>query len=131
MVTEGNTSNALPFVDPVFESQGWYAMNNSYFTAMILGSFLGLTSLIGDATGSFFKRRKGLKREGDISSKAPLLDTIPFALSVFTFGIIFLGGQHAAVELIPSMLAILIITPLLHRSFNLIGYAIGWKDVPY
>ena len=131
MVTEGNTSNALPFVDPVFEPQGWYATNNSYFTAMILGSILGLTSLIGDATGSFFKRRKGLKREGDISSKAPFLDTIPFALSVFTFGIIFLGGQHAAVELIPSMLAILIITPLLHRSFNLIGYAIGWKDVPY
>ena len=98
---------------------------------MILGSFLGLTSLIGDATGSFFKRRKGLKREGNISSKAPLLDTIPFALSVFTFGIIFLGGQHGAVELIPSMLAILVITPLLHRSFNLIGYAIGWKDVPY
>ena len=131
MVTQGNTSNALPFVDPVFESQGWYATNNTYLTAMILGSFLGLTSLIGDATGSFFKRRKGLKREGNISSKAPLLDTIPFALSVFTFGIIFLGGQHGAVELIPSMLAILIITPLLHRSFNLIGYAIGWKDVPY
>ena len=131
MVTQGNTSNALPFVDPVFESRGWYATNNTYLTAMILGSFLGLTSLIGDATGSFFKRRKGLKREGNISSKAPLLDTIPFALSVFTFGIIFLGGQHGAVELIPSMLAILVITPLLHRSFNLIGYAIGWKDVPY
>ena len=131
MVTQGNTSNALPFVDPVFESRGWYVTNNTYLTAMILGSFLGLTSLIGDATGSFFKRRKGLKREGNISSKAPLLDTIPFALSVFTFGIIFLGGQHGAVELIPSMLAILIITPLLHRSFNLIGYAIGWKDVPY
>ena len=131
MVTQGNTSNALPFVDPVFESRGWYVTNNTYLTAMILGSFLGLTSLIGDATGSFFKRRKGLKREGNISSKAPLLDTIPFALSVFTFGIIFLGGQHGAVELIPSMLAILVITPLLHRSFNLIGYAIGWKDVPY
>ena len=131
MVTQGNTSNALPFVDPVFESRGWYVTNNTYLTTMILGSFLGLTSLIGDATGSFFKRRKGLKREGNISSKAPLLDTIPFALSVFTFGIIFLGGQHGAVELIPSMLAILVITPLLHRSFNLIGYAIGWKDVPY
>jgi len=24
-----------------------------------------------------------------------------------------------------------LITPVLHRSFNLIGYAIGWKDVPY
>ena len=30
-----------------------------------------------------------------------------------------------------GMAIILILTPVLHRGFNLIGYALGWKDVPY
>jgi CDP-diglyceride synthetase len=29
------------------------------------------------------------------------------------------------------MLVVLVATPVLHRSFNMLGYAIGWKDVPY
>jgi len=33
--------------------------------------------------------------------------------------------------LISSMVVLVIITPVLHRSFNLIGYGLGWKDVPY
>ena len=72
------------FISPVNDSSGWAA------NAFLLGTFLGFTSLIGDSTGSYFKRRKGMKREGDVSSKAPLLDTLPFAVSVFIFGQIFL-----------------------------------------
>ncbi|RJU84155.1 MAG: CDP-archaeol synthase, partial [Candidatus Poseidoniales archaeon] len=34
-------------------------------------------------------------------------------------------------ELVVPMLIMIVITPILHRSFNLIGYYIGWKDVPY
>ncbi|MGB2353250.1 MAG: CDP-archaeol synthase [Candidatus Poseidoniaceae archaeon] len=37
----------------------------------------------------------------------------------------------ASNELLLPMAIIIVITPILHRSFNLIGYAIGWKDVPY
>ena len=82
--------------------------------------------------GSFVKRRRGLKREGDVSSKAPLLDTLPFAIMVFLWGQLFLGPSVlAAEELRLPMLALVLITPVLHRSFNLIGYKIGWKDVPY
>jgi len=93
---------------------------------------LGFTSLVGDSTGSYFKRRKGMKREGDVSSKAPLLDTLPFAISVFVFGQLFLtGSAHGDRELIVPMVLLVVITPILHRSFNLIGYKIGWKDVPY
>ena len=73
-----------------------------------------------------------MKREGDTSSKAPLLDTLPFAISVFVFGLIlFPGTLHSNSQIIPAMIGIVVITPILHRSFNLIGYKLGWKDVPY
>ena len=82
-------------------------------------------------TGSFFKRRRGLKREGDVSSKAPLLDTLPFAMMVFVLGWLLLPGLHGEADLLAPMLVLLVATPVLHRSFNMLGYAIGWKDVPY
>ena len=73
-----------------------------------------------------------MKREGDVSSKAPLLDTLPFAISVFVFGQLFLtNSDHGSRDLLLPMLMLVVITPILHRSFNLIGYKIGWKDVPY
>ena len=55
----------------------WFNIGSKEFSAFILGTFLGFACLVGDSTGSFFKRRRGMKREGDISSKAPLLDTLP------------------------------------------------------
>ena len=101
-------------------------------SAFLLGTMLGFFCLLGDMTGSFFKRRRGLKREGDVSSKAPLLDTLPFAIMLFVCGQLFLGtALLSSTALLPSMIALVIATPVLHRSFNLIGYAIGWKDVPY
>ena len=104
----------------------------SQVSAFILGTFLGFACLLGDSTGSFVKRRRGLKREGEISSKAPLLDTLPFAIMVFLWGQLFLGNSLlSSNDLILPMLVLVLVTPVLHRSFNLIGYAIGWKDVPY
>lgn len=124
---------ATVFADPLIGSEGaWFSIGGEQTTAFVLGTFLGFACLVGDSTGSFFKRRKGLKREGDISSKAPLLDTLPFAVMVFLWGQLFLGTSVlAAEELRLPMLALILITPILHRSFNLIGYKIGWKDVPY
>jgi CDP-diglyceride synthetase len=51
---------------------------------------------------------------------------------VFLAGQLLLGTSIlAASELRLSMLALIVFTPVLHRSFNLIGYKLGWKDVPY
>lgn len=121
------------FASPLTGSSGaWFEFGGTNLTAFILGSFLGFACLLGDSTGSFVKRRRGLKREGDVSSKAPLLDTLPFAIMVFLFGQLFLGSSVlAASELRLPMIVLILITPILHRSFNLIGYKIGWKDVPY
>ena len=42
----------------------WFNIGSKEFSAFILGTFLGFACLVGDSTGSFFKRRKGMKREG-------------------------------------------------------------------
>lgn len=121
------------FAHPLTGYEGtWFDVGSVGLSAFILGSFLGFACLIGDSTGSFIKRRRGLKREGDVSSKAPLLDTLPFAIMVFLWGQLFLQNSLLSdTELILPMVVIVVITPILHRSFNLIGYYIGWKDVPY
>ena len=96
-------------------------------SAFVLGTFLGFTSLVGDSTG-LISSDEGMKREGDVSSKALLLDTLPFAISVFVFGQLFLtGSNHGDRDLIVPMLLLVVITPILHRSFNLIGYKIDGK----
>lgn len=123
-----------PFMDIMWGvgPEDWYWMGGTMVTAFFIGSMLGLSSLIGDSTGSYMKRRKGLKREGDISSKAPLLDTLPFAVATFTFGILFLPGSAIGdPDAILGMLTLLVATPFIHRLFNLFGYWLGWKDVPY
>ena len=79
------------FAHPLTGYEGtWFDVGSVGLSAFILGSFLGFACLIGDSTGSFIKRRRGLKREGDVSSKAPLLDTLPFAIMVFLWGQLFL-----------------------------------------
>ncbi len=121
------------FAHPLTGYEGtWFDFGSANLSAFVLGTFLGFACLVGDSTGSFFKRRRGLKREGEISSKAPLLDTLPFAIMVFLWGQLFLGDSLLSQsELIVPMIIMIIITPILHRSFNLIGYYISWKDVPY
>jgi len=116
------------FLDPLLDHDP--SMSRGLW-AMIVGTLLGFFSLLGDITGSFFKRRRGLKREGDISSKAPLLDTLPFAMMVFLLGWLLLPGIHGSSDLLAPIAVMLVATPVLHRSFNMLGYAIGWKDVPY
>ena len=126
--------NSKPFVDPLEltnESDWFWAFNDS-LTAFILGFLLGLACLIGDSLGSFIKRRKGLKREGDISSKAPILDTMPFAISIFLFGFILFPGQiFTQYVLVIPIIILLTFTPIIHRLTNILGYRMGLKDVPY
>jgi len=133
-ITKGNTPDSAPFMDLLHSmpDDAWYSVGGWVGTAFIIGTLLGFTSLLGDVSGSYIKRRRGLKREGDESSKAPLLDTLPFAVFTFLGGLLLLPGSvHSDTLLIPAMIGMLVVTPLIHRAFNLIGYKIGWKDVPY
>ncbi|HPD08612.1 MAG TPA: CDP-archaeol synthase, partial [Methanomassiliicoccales archaeon] len=80
---------------------------------------------------SFIKRRLDIGR-GD---KAPLLDQYGFLLCSFLLSLLFypdwfLRNFWRGDGWI-SLLAVLIITPVLHRGVNIIGYKLGLKKVPW
>ena len=128
-----------PFVDPLIyaDSSDWFWLLGTnelggITAAFIMGFILGVACMIGDLFGSFIKRRRGLKREGAESSEAPLLDTIPFAIAIFVTSFLLFDDQIIShPNLLEEILFLLIVTPLLHRSFNILGYKFGLKEVPY
>tara|TARA_Y100001970_G_scaffold69313_1_gene88410 strand:- start:19171 stop:19848 length:678 start_codon:yes stop_codon:yes gene_type:complete len=128
------TPDSRPFIDPLLgaSSNDWYWIYGENSAAFILGFSLGLACMIGDTAGSFVKRRQGHKREGDESSKAPLLDTMPFALFIFLAALLLFNDEiimHN--DLHSAIIALLILTPIIHRTFNILGYKLGLKSVPY
>ncbi len=126
--------DARPFVDPTLfsDSSHWFWLGGEWGAAFVMGFTLGLACMLGDTAGSFVKRRRGLKREGDESSKAPLLDTVPFALSIFLFAFLLFDDQIIMHEqLHDEIIALLVLTPIIHRLFNVLGYRLGLKSVPY
>tara|TARA_B110000467_G_scaffold44433_1_gene40704 strand:+ start:1945 stop:2634 length:690 start_codon:yes stop_codon:yes gene_type:complete len=132
-----NGSNA-PLVDPLLyaNSNDWFWLfewdESGLIAAFTMGFILGFACMIGDMFGSFIKRRRGLKREGDESSEAPLLDTMPFAIAIFITSFTLFNGQIIThPNLFEEILFLLIVTPVIHRLFNIIGYRLGLKEVPY
>lgn len=88
---------------------------------------LACGALVGDMVKSFFKRRAGIIR----GEKWPVIDQYDFVIGAFVF--IFIGDFAFTQEYltIPVIMAILIITPVLHRVVNIIGYKLGVKEVPW
>jgi CDP-2,3-bis-(O-geranylgeranyl)-sn-glycerol synthase len=133
-LSSGSEDSDAPFIDPMtgVTSDAWFWLGGEWGTVFVLGCVLGFGCMVGDSAGSFIKRRLGHKREGDVSSHAPLLDTLPFALSTFMFGQIILDPSIVgSSELLMGMGILLFITPILHRAFNMLGYRLGLKSVPY
>lgn len=104
-------------------------LNISFLPQMtLLAVFLLATgSLVGDIVKSFFKRRVGLIR----GEKWPIIDQYDFVVGAFIFLILgnFSFAQHYLT--LPVLIVIVIITPILHRLVNIIGYKIGVKEVPW
>lgn len=99
--------------------------------AVIVIIILATGAMFGDALGSFIKRRLG-KESGD---PTPVLDQYDFLIGAWLLIIIlqphwyydtFIDGYHFI-----GLVAIMVITPLLHRAVNIIGYKMGKKDVPW
>jgi len=88
---------------------------------------LSLGSMLGDIIASFFKRRLGLKRG------APLfvIDQLDFVFGswLLTFLLAPVWFENNFTPMI--LLIVLIITPILHRLTNIIGYMIGAKREPW
>jgi CDP-2,3-bis-(O-geranylgeranyl)-sn-glycerol synthase len=88
---------------------------------ILLGLCLSAGALIGDAVGSFIKRRINIAR----GKPAPLLDQLDFAVGALLFA--------SLVVTIPLNLIIIIIisTAFFHLAANTIAYLLGLKDVWY
>ena len=112
----GNVFNLIPGITII---QG--PIPTSILQGAIIGLFLGGGALIGDAVGSFIKRRIGIER----GKAAPFLDQLDFVVGALVFAsfIIFIP--------LNMIIIILVISIVLHLLTNMIAYLIGMKDVWY
>jgi CDP-2,3-bis-(O-geranylgeranyl)-sn-glycerol synthase len=111
------------------EIWAWSSFN---LTALPRQTLLSVTllaagALLGDLAKSFLKRRLGKER----GEAWPLVDQ--YDLVIGSFLLILLVYPQWLFENItlPIAVWIVIITPILHRVVNIIGYYIGVKEVPW
>lgn len=88
---------------------------------IVVGFLLSFGALIGDALGSFIKRRVGIDR----GKPAPILDQIDFLVVALIF-VSFVIKINASFVIVAIVLTIVI-----HLLANTIAYLIGMKDVWY
>jgi CDP-2,3-bis-(O-geranylgeranyl)-sn-glycerol synthase len=94
---------------------------------MLAVFLLATGALLGDLGKSFFKRRLG-KKSGD---PWPVADQYDLVAGAFLLTAVFDPQWFFSVMTVPIVIIILIITPLLHRATNIIGYLAGVKEVPW
>ena len=97
--------------------------------SIIIIFLLAFGALLGDMTASFFKRRKKLNR-GD---KSPLLDMFDFIGMALFLTLLFDYEwlKSWILDGYTPLFTLLIATPVLHRSVNIIGYKLGIKNEPW
>ena len=90
-------------------------------SGILIGFLLGFGAMLGDALGSFIKRRLGIGR----GKPAPILDQLDFIIVA-----IILVAPFVEVNLIFIVIAIAL-TLIIHLISNSIAYLLGLKDVWY
>lgn len=95
-------------------------------TAIITLSF---GALLGDIVKSFFKRRVGMVRGAEL----PLIDQLDFVAGAWILTYIFdpIWFNEFFMSSPWIIVAILILTPILHRLTNIFGYNIKLKKEPW
>ncbi len=88
---------------------------------------LAVGALLGDMVKSYFKRRAG-KDRGEKWPIADMYDLVAGSLILLCICAPLWVLEYISIWV---LIAILILTPLLHRGANIIGYLIGVKDVPW
>lgn len=89
--------------------------------SIFIGFMIPLGALCGDLAGSFIKRRFRLPRGAD----APVLDQLNFVAGAIFFAYFF-------TEITFWMVLIMVLmTPVIHRSANIIAYGLKIKKVPW
>jgi len=101
--------------------------STNFFEALAMVLSLSFFSMLGDLIGSFVKRRLG--REP--GSESLFLDQYPFALSSLGFFYLLFYPLSLKMFTWEGAIAILVVTPLIHRAVNILGYKMKVKSVPY
>lgn len=82
---------------------------------------LSFGAIAGDIVNSFFKRRFGIKR----GERIPFINRLDFLASALLFA-------YIVARIRPEHIIILfLVTPVVHKVANLIGFALKIKKVPY
>ncbi len=88
---------------------------------------LSLGAMLGDIVAAFFKRRMGLQRGAPLF----IIDQLDFVFGAWLAAILIAPqwfDQHFTINIV---IIVLIITPILHRASNIIGYKMGAKREPW
>ncbi len=90
-------------------------------------TLLATGALSGDLIKSFLKRRLGKGR----GESWFLADQYDLVVGAFVLLLLFNPGWLFENITLPIAIGVIILTPLLHRIVNIIGYYIGVKEVPW
>jgi CDP-diglyceride synthetase len=88
---------------------------------------LSFGALLGDLCKSFFKRRFGLRRGASL----PVVDQLDLVFGSWLLCFAFVREWFLYNFNLQIIVVVLVMTPLLHISMNVIGYKMGVKKEPW
>jgi CDP-2,3-bis-(O-geranylgeranyl)-sn-glycerol synthase len=91
------------------------------------GFALALGAILGDMGASFLKRRTGRER----GAPFPGVDQLDFVVGAFVVTALIAPDWFFDEFTVEVIIAVLVLTPLLHVTTNLIAYRLGLKDEPW
>lgn len=96
------------------------------FTLLVIFS-LSFGALLGDSVKSFFKRRLGYNR----GMKMPFIDQLDFVAGAWVVTYLLEPQWFTQNFTLGIIIVILVLTPVLHRITNIIGYYMKLKKEPW
>lgn len=96
------------------------------FPAVVMVT-LPLGAMVGDIAASFLKRRTGRER----GAAFPGVDQLDFVLGALALTALGAFEWFVATFTLPVVLAVLVLTPLLHVGTNVLAYRFGLKSEPW
>lgn len=109
---------------------GWSFGSGSWLLALSMSALLAFGALLGDLYGAFVKRRLHKPR----GAKTPVLDQYDFVVGGLGLAALVPTWSESRFfqgDALFGLLAIILITPALHRAVNIVGFRIGKKREPW
>jgi CDP-2,3-bis-(O-geranylgeranyl)-sn-glycerol synthase len=103
------------------------SLNAYTFNTIHVVFLMALGALLGDSAESFIKRRINLKR----GAMFPVADQLDFVVGAWILTYILASAWFIIYFDMRIIITVLIITPLLHITTNIIGYLLKLKKEPW